>query len=1553
MTTVGTPGTGPQFNTVQETGATAGIGRKPVAAAPGPEQARLAPRDQISQTAGVTGKAAPVDLVGSTPQANQIRDLLVRKDFDAITQLVNQLGERGLGKLDLSLDEIKAIAEGMGQGSWNAGLPVFASFSGEDRQAVQTLLQHSLMNINQKVGSLNQLVGPEAVLSLLRSSETSELSGLSLPHRHMMLAMLDPGNSIWGSIQGAGSEIARRTIGGDTQADALKSKLLLSTNSESQARELLNTLSQFNRDDVIFQYVKDMPAEKMAKLSEGFKTYLLKELVDSKINVAGFELDLNKIANVDEMVKMVSGEHAEVARGLYLALKPETRQSAEVRAIVSSSEVMMKQLQELETEIKADADSGKLSADKLKGYRDRLTSYKAQTAQDPALQQKTAALESLLNQLQQGLTQADQTRQLGLSTVTAATAALKTVQDQANALKSQVSTLSTGVNALDQRVERTETELKSKLAQLATLGQSAGALSEEYSALLAQLEPLMNDGKPLPGKLPQLDQLLTKLQQAETRLTGLSPELDGIKTQLGALRGQIQQQRQEYTQSVSQFNQQRLTLENKTSRLQDLLKGYQQQISALAGQHSEATNKLKGFTELPAAQRQSVQAELDAAAATIQGHRSSYNALNQTLTDNLVPGAREVAAVETAMAPSRAALETAFARVETRVDASEAMVETAEATVQEIESVLDRTKRAATELAARLGSTVGDMGINELNRAKTEITNMAKALRAQTGGGSAGIEAELKQLQDVLTMIDKTKIEINQARDIAKRLGSALTDAKGSTASTDEVLNAALRHVQDASAAVEDARKSVDSVEGELALLGDEVKAYESDIQAFTDALNALDTGNETSKSDFKKILPTDNGPRPGGIQSIQSESEKMLKTFADNEAKRTDLRSKIVELRAKIETKQGEMLKQRSQLETAHKSLETKIGVLKDSEQKLQPLVASLERVNAITAKTIQDNEELIAQWSGKNPTNKAVVAALKTAREQNVLLVNQLKVSEPLVTRSQAELSKLAGQINDAETARTQVGEQIGDVNTTLSDKLNGALIHLDRTEGEIRTLDDRKRELKTQLETLLGQVESGGVSGDLVFGQLRTFLDRSKDYETMSLINMIGSRVGQARGAVRQADQTLSLANQAVTAARANLAGKEAEVTRITDQITALSNETGQMEAEVSEAQNGLLSVQNDLLAQRRQMGIAHPQYQALLQRYGEILESGRPMTSGEVDELRGLEGQLSGIESGLAQSSHALSAQITSMNMLKSRINKGIDELGQKTRRLEELRADLVNTQGQLTQARQGVAAARTDLVTRRDELVRLRDELKSRPNIQGLAEVQTMLAQLDSSINELNGAIGRADGSLEGIDQTLGQTTRLIASIDAGLEAAQNLKGRLELIQGKLADLLTEAGNLQRELGDLLAMIGKLKFEIEEIKKQVANAGETPENVAPSETGTRAQPTRGQTASAAGTEQLGEQRTELRRQSFSQRLSDQMTNLWGQRQRQSESRRDQDHQVRRQALLQDLEHRSELARQYQTELSAQIVEQQGLEEITAHKVQMALLGQDVSSSLNVV
>ena len=63
MNTVRQTGLLPQYNSVHEAGAQAPIGAKPVPPAAGPEQTQLDPKDQVSQSSGASGKAAPVDLI--------------------------------------------------------------------------------------------------------------------------------------------------------------------------------------------------------------------------------------------------------------------------------------------------------------------------------------------------------------------------------------------------------------------------------------------------------------------------------------------------------------------------------------------------------------------------------------------------------------------------------------------------------------------------------------------------------------------------------------------------------------------------------------------------------------------------------------------------------------------------------------------------------------------------------------------------------------------------------------------------------------------------------------------------------------------------------------------------------------------------------------------------------------------------------------------------------------------------------------------------------------------------------------------------------------------------------------------------------------------------------------------------------------------------------------------------------------------------------------------------------------------------------------------------
>ncbi|PKL75358.1 MAG: hypothetical protein CVV27_15795, partial [Candidatus Melainabacteria bacterium HGW-Melainabacteria-1] len=505
MNTVRPNGAGPQFSSIHDAGAQAPLGQpaKPVATQP---PTHLNPQDQVTQTAGDRGRAAPVAIVGGGPQAERIRTLLASKDFDGIVALVNQLGINGIGKPDLSLDDIKAIASGLGQDQ------TFARYTAEERQAVEALLRASQLSPNEKVYGLKTLNGPDSVLSYVRSAPASELKSLSMTNRQMLLTVLDPGSSIWGTIQGAANEAILRRGNGESQQieDRFASKILRSARNEAEVRELLDKINQFNRDDVTFRYVMDLSAEELSGMSDSLKQELLRHLIDTGVSLPfGFNLDLNSVANFDETLGMTFKQHAQAARRLYVALSPTSRQSAEVQTLVAKSDDLMQQLTQIESSLQQDLKAGKLNQEKISAYRSQLEGLKTQYAHQPEVQQKVAALLGTLSQLQEGLSQASRTRVDGIGQLRQARTQLSQTQTSLKSAQTQVQQLEQKLKTQASQLDQSEAKLLGQLRQLAGLREQSAELGSELTSLLAEAEQLQNGS--LRGKLPQLDQLLSRL----------------------------------------------------------------------------------------------------------------------------------------------------------------------------------------------------------------------------------------------------------------------------------------------------------------------------------------------------------------------------------------------------------------------------------------------------------------------------------------------------------------------------------------------------------------------------------------------------------------------------------------------------------------------------------------------------------------------------------------------------------------------------------------------------------------------------------------------------------------------------------------------------------------------------------------------------------------------------------------------------------------------------------------------------------------------------------
>lgn len=1561
MNTVRQTGAPPTpYGSVQEAGAMAPIGQAPKApTTPATPAAPISldPQDQVSQTSGVSGKAAPVDLVPTAgPQNDQIRSLLAKKDFDGLAALVTKLGSRGLGALDLSLDEIKTIAAGLGQGS------TFSSFTAEEQQAVQALLTASKLDINQKLEGLQSLLGKDAVVSFARSETPESMSKLSQTNRQALMNVLVSDSGALGSVMGAANELINRRVLGNNQQveDRLAGKLLRSTHNETEMRALLNGMNQFSRDDVVYSYVKSLTAEELKGLSDEMKKDLMANLLDTGISFAGLNIDLNSIGNIDEMLQMTFDKHADAAKRLYVALRPETRKSAEVQQLVAKSDLMMQQIKNLETSLNQDIQSGKLTQAKIDDYRSQLQNL--QSSDSPEVKQKADQLLATLSKLQAGLNQAGQTQKLATGALNGAHAQLEKTKASLASTQATVQKLSGDLKASDAKIGQAESKLQDQLQQLSQMRDGAGQLGEDFKGLLDQVGPLLESAKSggLRGQMPKVDALLSKLKQAEAKLQGLSAEQSEIRQQLNSLSEKLGSQRQELAQAISGFNAERATLAQNTDKLKGLLRTYTGQVGQLEKDFAAARQGLEALdqAQLPEAERAKFQQDLDAARTDIDHHQANCEQIQTTLDQTLVPEALKLDAAQASLAPQAQSLETGIERTAARVENLQASADVAaEATVQ-VQSALDLIKAQASDLRQKIAAQVPDMTAKQLQAAKKQIDTMVQNLRKEDPSGEQ-IRQELQGLSELSAQIVEIQGAISNSQKIQGELAKSLKTAKSDGNSMSNELQHAKAAVDQANAEVSQAQASIQQTEQKLKDMTASLTDYQQQLSDWSTQLAQLDAANSSSKADFMKaITPLKDSAKAGQAasstdlqQQIDLNAKKLEADFASVDDKRAMIQAQIKALKKQISGIEKNMSDQRTQLENYKTTLETKTATMQKSQAQIASLTEKLNLANAANRNVLKEAEAKLEQLS-QQPKNAAVVKALAAARKNVADLKSQIATAEDLIDSSRQQVESLM-VINRQSTAmQANLDTSIGDIKGLTQGQLQKATTALGEVDARFQALDAEKARIQQQAEELMKKISGGGISLEQVKAELETLFGQVKDRQSLGELQGVGKTLMNAWRAL-ETGRGLLTANGKLNAEAAGLTDQaRQEVAAMQALLGQLGGEADQMESEVNDSQQALLADQNALLEARRQIGIVNPDYQQALERSAQLLQSGRPMSKEEVQELQGLEQKMSRIESSLAQTSQHLSERITSLNIQKSRINARIDTLNTKIAQLDQLRGRMTEMRGKLSASRGQMQGHREELVARRAEVQKALTDLKNTPNIQGLAEYQQMVARLEGTLKDLDAQIGEFDKSIQTTDKSIKAIDSGLEQVNTTLIAAQNMKSRLEMVKGKVAELIRAHEKAKQEVDNLLGIVGQMHQEIKTVIEKAAEL-EASESV---DAGGPLAPQPGDTKSSesGATEQpQNPLRAEQHKQSFANRLSNQLTSFWSSNQRQSDAKREAAHQARRDALSKEIAERLKQAAQHETEIKAQHAYDQHLAEISAHLVEQAISGQNQTSGVNIV
>ncbi len=1548
MSTIGqsgkTNGVSPQ-QTILQTAAQAAVGQN----APIQQLAatQLTPQDQIKSTSGAQGRATSIDLISNSANSEKIKQLLARGDFDAIATWVNQLSTNQLGALDLSTSEIQQIAQGLGQGSWRANLPMMASFSESDHQAVEKLIRSSNLSTNQKVSSLKSLVGPDAVFNFVRASSVNDLKELSWSNRNLVLAVLDPGNSVWSDVTQAANEAVNRRVMGNSQQieDGLASKILRST-PENRLPELLGKINQFNRDDVVFQYVMDLSSRDLAALSDQTKQLLLSNLIDTGVSLPFLNLDLNSVANLDETLSMTFKEHAQAAHKLYAAMKAETQQSAAVQQVVQKSDQLMQQIQGIETALKQDIQGGKINLAKIAEYRQQLQAFQATDAK-PEVKAKVQELMQTLSQLQQGLAQTQIQKQDLTSQLLATEASLDQAQSHLGQLKTKLATSTTALTREQGNLNQAQEGLMAQYEQVFNLSQQIAGTGSEYQEVLQEIATVMQSQQSTASKLAPLNKLVQKLNQMQSQIKGQEQGLGQTQTALEQASQKLNSLQSNYQQAASTFTESRQSLQSQKTQLESALSAYSQKIGKLEQDLSSASLQVSALgQDLPADQKQAIEKDLANIRQEISDHRSSLNTAQSQMKQTLIPAALQIESQAQALAPKQAELETGIEQAETQMNTAEKLWQVATDVVATAKSALNGLIEKVASFTADARQRLNSMSTEELKQTIIDAEQMQedlkKTLQAE-GRSPAEIEAEILQLSSIG----------NQASAILKQIGATQTQRENLKEASDQLSKNRIQTERELAGAKEDlaaaktglanAKGVVKNTSVQLSQLKTQVSSYQGAIQDYEKQLAQLNSDNQNSKSDLKTQLQQ-SGAFNNGMPDLNRVPQigDLKKSFSNVDQQRQKIQAQLADVQRKLSAVQGQMNEQGESLKLAESSLKSHQSKLQSAQKDVATQRLSLQKLNDINQSLLKDLGRFI-QTAKNGPQSSEISLAMSNLNDLKTQIEAEISQSQGAIEAANGEDIHSIRLQSELRETLTQLASQQQEMKDFQSQKIQPNQAQAASMAQSLEQLQAKQTALETSTTALLDQIRSGTQSTDIksLYQQAKTAFEQADSEIALSAATEIASFIRSNEIGLQSLGVALDDALKVMGTGRELIQRSRGVRQQVGQQISMVSSRLNASRQLVEQAKNNLLQTQGSLLERRRSLGIQSGGYQAYLQRYEQLLQQGGSLSSTDRQELKSIESNLNQIEQAEMQDNKAIRDELMGLNTLKAEVNQQVHELKGSLRALAQVRQELLGTGSDIQQQKQALQTEYQALTTNRDAVQERLDSLKAlKANNQGVTDYDQDIARMENLLGRLNHKMSETEAILAELESLVGDLNLEVTEVDLQILALNNLLNQLNLLLGAIDDLVIQAEGLLVESDQQLKQIQSLKTQVNE--EPIADDAEYTQ-------------TRTQTDTAAkGQNNLEAEQTQFQKQKFGQQLTNLLTFQWAGQQRQTEAKREQDHQTQREAQGKDLKARLALSEQFNQEIKLAIREQQPLEQITNHLVQQAHDGLSTSGqSTNIV
>ncbi|XP_030026857.2 golgin subfamily A member 4 isoform X3 [Manduca sexta] len=432
---------------------------------------------------------------------------------------------------------------------------------------------------------------------------------------------------------------------------------------------------------------------------------------------------------------------------------------------------------------------------------------------------------------------------------------------------------------------------------------------------------------------------------------------------------------------------------------------------------------------------------------------------------------------------------------------------------------------------------------DELDKLKINLTKLEKE--------NAKLQMSLKALKDDAIKSFKprvskkvtdltTKLQLKRmVEELESEIGEMYVVMKNAGLSSNEI-NTKIQMEKD----IEDIRSKLsrndseftnekNRLQTEIARLKDLNITLEKDKNVYVDKCKTLETDKNTATTKYNTLLEEK--------KTLESEISKLnadLKNATSLQTTMSDCMKKIEDLKKEMDVKDKEVEKLKKQLENLTKAEQDKNKLLKEVGDK---------------TKKITDLEK-----------------KLKESEEKLKRLEKQLSTRKDRVTKLEKELSEEKGQVEALANSHRRLSIEY----TSEKDEMQARFI---KTESKLITLETDMRDMKSEYETKISELESTIAAKNTLISQLEDSLrDKSA--------NKPGEAVSSAEMAELQ--EKLEKANRDLEEKENELTKAKQELSNTENELSSLKTETSQLKSDIAKLESLKKEHENKLQAEKKE-------------------------------------------------------------------------------------------------------------------------------------------------------------------------------------------------------------------------------------------------------------------------------------------------------------------------------------------------------------------------------